>query len=132
MGTFSKKFTLRDSGSPTTTVDLYYIRATQTRPRRIFIDRVFTLENGAKGIDYTAYKREYNFTIEIQAGLKTNLTAADLTKIETLFALRTTQTIQLVDNWNESAEVVTIHFKEFEILKSIAGTDMYRFKLLEA
>jgi len=125
-------FILRDSASPTTTVNLYNIARETAGSSNIFNNTEFILDNGDRAIDYGTDKRVWNFRISTQAQMTTSFTNSNETDLNTLYALRTTQTIQLVDNWKASAEVITVHFVEFQ--KSPhpqTGTWIYSLKLLE-
>lgn len=129
----SRKFTLRDSATPTTSVILYNISKYDARPEVLTANTQFVLGDGSRAIDYGIDKRRYNFTISIEAGKTADWTAAMLTNLETLYALRTSQTIQLVDDWKETAEVVTVHFSFFaKRIGDEAPTDAYTITLLEA
>ena len=129
----TKKFTLRDSASPTTSVILYNISKYDARPKIITDNTEFKLDDGTLSIDYGIDKRVYAFNISIQAGKTADWTSAMLTNLKTLYALRTTQTIQLVDTWKESSEVITVHFSFFEqLIGAEAPTDAYRLILKEA
>ena len=130
--TITKKFTLRDATSPTTSVILYFINKFTVRPEIQSKDTEYVLEDGSMAVDYGTEKRRYNFEIEIEAGKETPWTSANLTDLKTLYALRTTQTIQLVDTWKESSEVVTVHFRKLITGQSESGNDKYSLTLLEA
>ena len=130
---FSKKLTLRDSSSPTTSVDLFYINKYDPRPQNVINNTEFVLFNGIRAIDYGVDKNVWNFNISIEAGLEPQWTAQNLVDLETLYALRTTQTIELVDNWKESGTVYTVHFEFFEkFIGSQAVSDAYRLRLKQA
>ena len=68
----------------------------------VFNNTLMTLANGDRTVDYGTDKRIWNLQIDVDENKTSWFTPANLTDIETLYALRTTQTIQLVDNWKES------------------------------
>ena len=130
---YSKYITLRDSAAPTTSVILYDINKYDVRPQNVINNTEFVLFDGTRAIDYGVDKKTWNFNISIEAGSGTLWTAANLADIKTLYALRTSQTIQLVDNWKESGTVYTVHFEFFEeLVGEQAVSDAYRFRLKQA
>ena len=126
-----KYITLRDSGTPTTSVNLYLIKRYQVRPNVSYDNSETILANGTLAVDYGEDKKVWSLEIDIRAGVVDDWTAANLTDLQTLYALRTTQTIQLVENWKESGTVYNVHFKEFKILSHDAGSDKYWLLLKE-
>ena len=128
----SKYFTLRDSATPTTTVNLYMVLRQTAGSTNVFNNTKHILDNGDITYDYGTDKRVWNLRIDVDKAKTTWFTASDLTKIETLYALRTIQTIQLVDNWKEAAEIITVHFPEFQKTPhSQTGCYTYTLKLVE-
>ena len=110
----TKYYTLRDSGSPTTTVNLYNVIRQTAGSVNVFNNTKHILDDGSLAIDYGTDKRVWQFVIETPPDRTTSFTTSNLTDIETLYALRLTQTIQLVDNWKEAAEVIDVHFSQLQ------------------
>ena len=127
------KLTLRDATTPATSAILYLLKPPEVRPQIVIDNREFILADGTRAIDYGTDKKMWAFSIDIKVDLDPNWTSAMLTAVKTLYALRTTQTIQLVENWRENGTVYTIHFYSFkEIGNDNSGSDKYEFVLKEA
>ena len=130
---FSKKITLRDDSSPTTSVILYYLNKYDIRPAIVTNNTEFVLFDGSRAVDYGVDKKVFSFNIAIEAGKEPQWTAQNLIDLKTLYALRTSQTIELVENWKESGTVYTVHFDFFEEnIGDQAVTDAYSLRLRQA